>query len=61
MVWWDNLIDDEFTILQHVHMGYLLYAPYVWVDKELLIALMERWSERTNTFHLAIKEIIIIL
>jgi len=43
-----------------VGMGYLLYAPYVQFHKELLMALMERWSENNNTFHLPIGEVTIV-
>jgi len=42
-------------------MGWVLYAPYIQVEKELLMNLMEIWFERNNIFHLPSREITIVL
>ena len=51
---------DEICFLNHARMGYLLHAPYVHVDQDLLTTFMERRSESTNTFHFPMGEITII-
>lgn len=57
----DKLMEEGICLLQHVSMGWLIHDPYIQVDKELLMALMERWYERTNLFHLSTREITIVL
>jgi len=41
MVRRDRLIDDDLVIFHNDSMGYLLHSPYVQVDKELIISLIE--------------------
>lgn len=56
----DKLIEEDMDVLQHVGMMWLLHDPLIQVEKELLTSLMERWYEKTNTFHLPIGEIIVV-
>ena len=42
-------------------MSYLAFANYIFHDRDMLIALMERWDLNTNTFHLPTREMIITL
>lgn len=43
---------DDLSLLYQARMGYLINAPYVRVDREILTTLMERWYETTNTLKL---------
>jgi len=39
----------------------LAFVDYIYHDRDMLTALMERWDPNSNTFHLLIEEIMITL
>lgn len=42
-------------------MSYLAFIDYIYHDQDMIIALMERWDPNSNTFHLPISEITMML
>jgi len=51
----------DWSLIEELSLSYLTFADYIYHDKDMLIALMERWDPNSNTFHLPTGEISVTL
>ena len=54
-------IDKELELTWGCLFELLGFFYYIYYDRDMLIALMERWDPNSNTFHLPIREITMTL
>lgn len=53
--------EENWSTLEAISLSYLAFANYIYNDRDMLIALMERWSPNSNTFNLPTGEITVTL
>jgi len=47
--------------VEELSLSYLVFVDYIYHDRDMIIALMERWDPNSNTFHLSTGEITVTL
>jgi len=51
----------DWNLLEELSLSYLVFADYIYHDRDMLTALMERWDPNLNTFHLSTGEMMVTL
>jgi len=51
----------DWNLLEELSLIYLVFANYIYHDRDMLTALMERWDPNSNKFHLPMGEITVTL
>jgi len=51
----------DWNLLEELSLSYLAFSDYIYHDRDMLIALMEKWDPNSNTFYLSTREMIVTL